>query len=65
MATLSLHHPTANGDLISGVASEGTPMQISVDVQSTGGSTNWVGVLTVQTTRVVECYSGRNIILVR
>ena len=66
MATLSLHHPTANPDLISGLSSESTPCQISVDCQSTGASgTNWVGVLTVQSTRLVECYSGRNIILIR
>ena len=66
MATLSLHHPTANGDLISGLTSEGTPVQLSIDVQSTNASgANWVGVLTVQSTRVIECYSGRNIVLIR
>ena len=66
MATLSLNHPTANGDLISGLSSEGTPVSLSIDVQSTGASgSNWVGVLTVQSCRVVECYSGRNIVLIR
>ena len=65
MATLKLHHPTADGDLISGVASEGTPMSISVDVQSTNATAGWVGVLTVQSTRVVECFSEKNIVLIR
>ena len=66
MATLSLNHPTANGDLISGLSSEGTPVQISIDVQANNASGNkWVGVLTVQSTRIVECYSGRNIVLIR
>ena len=66
MATLSLHHPSGDGSLISGLASERTPIQISVDVQSTNASENaWVGVLTTQSTRVVEIYAGRNVVLLR
>ncbi|KAJ1464031.1 hypothetical protein T484DRAFT_3648471 [Baffinella frigidus] len=66
MATLSLHHPTGDGSLISGLSSEGTPVSISIDVQSTNASGNdWVGMLTVQSCRVVEVYAGRNVVLVR
>ena len=66
MATLSLHHPSDDGSLISGLSSEGTPVQISVDVQSTNSSGNaWVGVLTTQSTRVVEIYAGRSVVLLR
>ena len=38
MATLSLHHPNGDGSLISGLSSEGTPVQLSVDVQITNAS---------------------------
>ena len=66
MATLSLHHPSGDGALISGLASEGTPIAISLDVQSTNSSGNaWVGVLTTQSTRVVEIFAGRNVVLIR
>jgi hypothetical protein len=65
VATCALHHPTAEGSMLSGLSSEGVPVQISVDVQSTNATNDWTGVLTVMTSRVVECYSGRNIILVR
>ena len=66
VATCALHHPTAEGSLISGLSSEGTPFQISVDVQSSEASSEqWIGCLTVMTTRVIEVYAGRNLILIR
>ena len=66
MATLSLHHPSGGDDLVSGLSSQGTPVSISIDCQSTNASGNaWVGVLTTQSTRICEIYSGRNIVLVR
>ncbi|KAJ1464033.1 hypothetical protein T484DRAFT_1758394 [Baffinella frigidus] len=65
VATISLHHPTAEGSMITGLHSEGTPIQISVECQSANNSSDWTGVLTVMSTRVVECYSGPNIILIR
>ena len=65
-ATNSLNRPTSVGNLVSGLSSEGTPVHLSVDVESTNAfGTNWVGVLTTQTTRIVECYSGRNMVLFR
>jgi hypothetical protein len=65
VATCALHHPTSEGALISGLASSGTPIQISVEVQSDNTSTDWTGILTVMSSRVVECFAGRNIVLIR
>jgi hypothetical protein len=65
VATCALHHPTSEGNLISGLSSEGTPIAISVEVQSDNTSSDWTGVLTVMSSRIVECYAGRNIVLIR
>ena len=66
VATCALHHPTAEGSLISGLSSEGTPIQISVDVQSSETSKEqWIGCLTVMSTRVIEVYAGRSFVLIR
>ena len=65
VATCALHHPTAEGSMLSGLSSEGVPISLSLDVQSTNATNDWTGVLTVMSSRIIECYSGRNIILIR
>ena len=66
VATCALHHPTGGENLISGLSSEGTPIQISVDVQSSEVSNEqWIGCLTVMSSREIEVYAGRNLVLIR
>ena len=45
------------------MSSEGTPISITVTTQNAGGNSSWIPALSVMTTRQIEVYAGRNVIL--